>query len=106
MGYTQVVLIDQLGAVEEQVEVDRAGPPAGPAASDTAEPTLDVEEQLEQRARGQRRLELRDRVQERGLLRETQGSVSRMRESRRASISSAACRIVGSRSPRFAPRPT
>src|SRR5216684_3055703 len=67
MRHDEARLVDRLVAVEQQVEVDRARPPlrADPLAAEAA---LDVEQLIEQLARGQRRLELSDRVQEHRLV--------------------------------------
>src|SRR4051812_14640493 len=56
-------LVDPLTAVEEQVEVDRPRPVAGAAAL-AAELPPDLQQELEQNARRQLGVELRDRVQE------------------------------------------
>ena len=104
-------LVDRQVPAEEQIEVDRPRAPPLAVAS-TAEPALDVEEEVEQRSRREVRLERERAVQVRGLLDEPQGSVSRSEETPTTTTSgdeptsSTARRIVASRSPRFAPRPT
>ena len=60
-------LVDRQALVEEQVEVDRPRAPPLAVAS-TAEPALDVEEEVEQRSRREVRLERERAVQVRGLL--------------------------------------
>ena len=60
-------LVDRALPEEEQVEVDRARPPARPFAH-AAERALDVEQAIEQLARRQVGLQLRDGVQERRLI--------------------------------------
>ncbi len=66
MGKHEPGLVHHGISPEQEVEVDRPRPPA--LGANTAEPTFDVEKQVEQRPRVERRLELRDAVQERGLL--------------------------------------
>ena len=44
-------LVDRLVAVEEQVEVDRAGAETGADAPDAAQTSFDLEQTLEQHAR-------------------------------------------------------
>ena len=92
-------------AVEEQVEVDRARALARPFAG-AAELALDLEQAVEQLARGLSPFDLGDRVQEARLVLEPQGSVSRIDESRCGPDALQPRRIAASRSPRFAPSPT
>ena len=60
-GTVRPVLVDHLVAVEQQVEVDRARPPALPALA--PQPTLDGEEDVEQLPRRELGLERGDAVQ-------------------------------------------
>src|SRR5690348_11498823 len=68
MRHGQARLVDHDVAVQEQVEVDRARPPVG-LGTLASELALDLEETLEQRARLELGLELRDGVQEPRLIR-------------------------------------
>src|SRR4051812_49293673 len=67
MRHRQPGLVEDLVAVEEQVEVDRPGAPAG-TDSLPAELPLDIEQLVEERPRRELRLQLGDRVQEERLL--------------------------------------
>ena len=102
----QARLVDRLVAVEQQVEVDRPRPPA--LAALAAELALDREQPVEQLARRELGLERGGAVQEARLVGEPTGSVSRSAETATTPGQSArrAARIVASRSPRLAPRPT
>ena len=51
MGHGETGLVDELAAVEQQVEVDRARPPA--LAPDAAQPILHGEQAIEQLSRPQ-----------------------------------------------------
>ena len=64
MRQRQARLLHDLLAVEEQVEVDRAGPEARALAPDAAEAALDRQQPLEQLPRRQLGRELRGAVQE------------------------------------------
>ena len=91
-GHGQARLVDRPVAVEQQVEVDRARPPAR-ALAHAAELALDLEQPVEQRARRQARSRARRRRSgTRGWSTRPHGSVSRIVERRRAPSSSAAAR--------------
>ena len=64
-------VVDDLGAVQEEVEVDRPGPPS--LHSLPSKRPLDREERVEELARGERRLECSSAVQEAGLIDDADG---------------------------------
>ena len=67
MGHLQAGLVQMDVAVEEKVEVERAGA-AGWAVPRSSELGLDLKQQLEEPARAQGRLELRRSVQKHRLV--------------------------------------
>ena len=81
MGHRQPWLVDRLGAVEQQVEVDRPRPPAR-AVAHAAELALDLEQPLEQLARGRPVSSSATAFRKRGWSVSPHGSVSRIVESR------------------------
>ena len=104
-------LVEHLAAVEEKIEIEC--PRAVLAGNaDAPEPALDGEQPVEELARGQSRLELGGSVEIGRLIADSDRLRLAEVETATTSIPSSspseptAARIVSSRSPRFAPRPT